>query len=109
MSTQNKQEIDLVIVLAAGEGTRMKSSLSKVLHPIAGTSVLDHVIRAVSPIASNISVVVGAHREAVEGHLAEIAPQAKRVFQAERNGTGHAVQLALAEMDANTKIGRAHV
>ena len=102
MSTQNPQEIDLVIVLAAGEGTRMKSSLSKVLHPIAGTSVLDHVIRAVSPIASNISVVVGAHRESVEGHLAEIAPQAKRVFQAERNGTGHAVQLALAEMDANT-------
>ena len=92
--------IELAIVLAAGEGTRMKSSLAKVLHPIAGKTIIHHVIDALSPIASEISVVVGAHREAVESHLSEIAPKAKKTFQAERNGTGHAVQLALADTKA---------
>ena len=84
-------------MLAAGEGTRMKSNLAKVLHPIAGKTIIHHVIDAVSPVASEISIVVGAHREAVESHVQEIAPNAKRVFQAERRGTGHAVQLALAD------------
>jgi len=87
-------------VLAAGEGTRMKSTLAKVLHPIAGKTVIHHVIDAVSPVASGLSVVVGAHRESVESHIQEIAPGAKRTFQAERNGTGHAVQLALADTQA---------
>lgn len=102
--SSNNLTIDLAIVLAAGEGTRMKSSLSKVLHPIGGTTVIDHVIRAVSPISKEISVVVGAHREAVEEHLQKIAPQAKRVHQAERNGTGHAVQLALADTNVTGKV-----
>jgi bifunctional UDP-N-acetylglucosamine pyrophosphorylase/glucosamine-1-phosphate N-acetyltransferase len=75
----------------------MKSNLAKVLHPIAGKTIIHHVIDAVSPVASEISIVVGAHREAVESHVQEIAPNAKRVFQAERRGTGHAVQLALAD------------
>ena len=75
----------------------MKSALAKVLHPIAGGSILSHVIQAVSPLSpKELRVVVGAHREPVEAHIAHIAPHAKVVFQAERNGTGHAVQLALA-------------
>ena len=96
--------VDLAIVLAAGEGTRMKSSLSKVLHPIAGKTIIHHVIDAVSPVSRSLSVVVGAHRESVEAHLSEIAPHAKRTFQAERNGTGHAVQLALADNDVAGSI-----
>lgn len=91
-------------MLAAGEGTRMKSTLAKVLHPIAGKTVIHHVIDAVSPVASGLSVVVGAHREAVESHIQEIAPGAKRTFQAERNGTGHAVQLALADTQATGSV-----
>jgi bifunctional UDP-N-acetylglucosamine pyrophosphorylase/glucosamine-1-phosphate N-acetyltransferase len=92
---------DVVIILAAGEGTRMKSAISKVLHPIAGRSILGHVITAVTPLLhgeseSELRIVVGAHRDAVEGEVAVIAPEATTVFQAERNGTGHAVQLALA-------------
>ncbi|MEN9324628.1 MAG: hypothetical protein RL414_382, partial [Actinomycetota bacterium] len=98
------QGIDLAIVLAAGEGTRMKSSLAKVLHPIAGTSVIHHVLNAVTPVAKEVAVVVGAHREEVESHLAHIAPEAKRTFQAERNGTGHAVQLALADSTASGRV-----
>ena len=88
---------DVVIVLAAGEGTRMKSSISKVLHPIAGRSILGHVLEAVRPLsAKELRVVIGAHKESVQEHLAEISPEAITVYQAERNGTGHAVQLALA-------------
>ena len=75
----------------------MKSQTSKVLHRIAGRSLLHHVTAAVTPlVGGELRVVVGAHREAVETHLAEIAPSATSIFQAERNGTGHAVQLAIA-------------
>lgn len=88
---------DVVIVLAAGEGTRMKSSISKVLHPIAGRTVLGHVLESVRPLETKeLRVVIGAHKDSVQAHLAEIAPAAITVYQAERNGTGHAVQLALA-------------
>ena len=88
---------DVVIVLAAGEGTRMKSSISKVLHPIAGRTIVGHVLEAVKPLeAKEVRVVIGAHKDAVQAHLSELAPSATTVYQAERNGTGHAVQLALA-------------
>jgi bifunctional UDP-N-acetylglucosamine pyrophosphorylase/glucosamine-1-phosphate N-acetyltransferase len=90
------KQLDLIIVLAAGEGTRMKSSTPKVLHPIAGRAILDHVIGATLPLsARELRVVVGASRERVEEHLKESAPAAQLVFQAQRNGTGHAVQIAL--------------
>lgn len=90
--------IELAIVLAAGEGTRMKSNTSKVLHSIAGRTIIEHVIKAVEPLkAKSLSVVVGAHREDVEAHLSQLSPSAKPIFQATRNGTGGAVQLALAE------------
>ena len=91
-------KVELAIVLAAGEGTRMKSETAKVLHQIAGKSIIENVLAAVQPLnAKSLSVVVGAHRESVEAHLATIAPTAKAIFQATRNGTGGAVQLALAE------------
>ena len=73
--------VDLAIVLAAGEGTRMKSSLAKVLHPIAGKTVIHHVIDAVTPVAQELSVVVGAHREEVESHISAIAPAANCASQ----------------------------
>lgn len=83
-------------MLAAGEGTRMKSQIPKVLHSIAGRSLLGHVLNAVESVnPEQIRVVVGSGRELVEAHINEIAPDAITVFQAERNGTGHAVQVAL--------------
>ncbi len=88
---------DVVIVLAAGEGTRMKSATPKVLHRIAGRSILGHLMAAIAPvIGGELRVVVGAHREFVEAEVIATAPAAIPVYQAERNGTGHAVQLALA-------------
>lgn len=86
-----------VILLAAGEGTRMKSATPKVLHSVAGRSLLGHVLHAVNSLnPKQLRIVVGAGREAVEAHIAEIAPKAITIFQQERNGTGHAAQLALA-------------
>ena len=98
-------KLELVIVLAAGEGTRMKSSIAKVLHPIAGRTIVGHVLEAVKPLAAKeLRVVIGAHKELVEAHLNDIAPAALTVHQAERNGTGHAVQLALVGAPATGSV-----
>lgn len=88
--------VQTVIVLAAGEGTRMKSATPKVLHSVAGRSLLEHVLHAVNQLSpSELRIVVGSGREAVEAHIAQIAPKAITVFQEHRGGTGHAAQLAL--------------
>ena len=89
--------VQTVIVLAAGEGTRMKSATPKVLHSVAGRSLLGHVLHAVDQLSpKELRVVVGSGREAVESHIAHIAPKASTIFQEHRGGTGHATQLALA-------------
>ncbi len=88
-----------VIVLAAGEGTRMKSRTAKVLHTFLGRSLLGHVLAAVEPLgAASTVVVVGHQRDAVREHLTATAPQARSVVQAQQNGTGHAVRIALDEV-----------
>ena len=97
--------LETVVILAAGEGTRMKSSTPKVLHPIAGRTLVGHVLNAVDALApKNVRVVVGAGREQVEAHIAEIAPSAVTVFQEKRGGTGHATQLALAGLNPSGTI-----
>jgi bifunctional UDP-N-acetylglucosamine pyrophosphorylase/glucosamine-1-phosphate N-acetyltransferase len=74
----------------------MKSKLPKVLHSIAGRPILDHVIQAIKSLNSTeLRVVVGAGRELVETHLQRTFPEAHCIFQADRNGTGHAAQVAL--------------
>ena len=89
--------VETVIVLAAGEGTRMKSAKAKVLHSVAGRSLLGHVLHAVNHLkAKQVCIVVGSGRELVEEHISLIAPKASTVFQEHRGGTGHAAQLALA-------------
>jgi len=89
--------LETVVVLAAKEGTRMKSSIPKVLHSISGRTLLGHVLHAVDGLnAKNLRIVVGAGRELVEEHVKQIAPHATTVFQEHRGGTGHATQLALA-------------
>ncbi|MEY4972712.1 MAG: hypothetical protein RL399_669 [Actinomycetota bacterium] len=91
--------LETVVILAAGEGTRMKSKTPKVLHTVAGRSLLGHVIAACEELqAKNLRVVVGSGREQVEAHLSEIAPAATTIFQEHRGGTGHATQLALADL-----------
>ncbi|MFB4194479.1 bifunctional UDP-N-acetylglucosamine diphosphorylase/glucosamine-1-phosphate N-acetyltransferase GlmU [Streptomyces carpaticus] len=88
-----------VVVLAAGEGTRMKSATPKVLHEISGRSLVGHVVAAAGELdPERLVVVVGHARERVAAHLAEIAPAALTAVQEEQNGTGHAVRVALAEL-----------
>ena len=97
--------LETVVILAAGEGTRMKSQLPKVLHTISGRSLLGHVLAAVGALAPDqVRVVVGSGREKVEAHLAEIAPKVTTVFQEHRGGTGHAAQLALEGVKATGTI-----
>lgn len=88
-----------VVVLAAGEGTRMKSATPKVLHDICGRSLVGHVLAAARELEpENLVVVVGHAREKVGAHLAEIDPGARTAVQAEQNGTGHAVRMGLEEL-----------
>lgn len=85
-----------VVILAAGEGKRMRSSRSKLLHEIAGHSMLSYAVTAATTLqAEHVVVVVGHLRDQVEAHLAEIAPHVITVVQTEQRGTGHAVQVAL--------------
>src|SRR5689334_3011237 len=85
-----------VVVLAAGEGKRMKSATPKVLHPLLGRTLVGHVLAAAGPAgAEQVSGVVGHKAAKVKEHLAEVAPAAVPVLQAEQNGTGHAVRIAL--------------
>lgn len=82
----------LTIVLAAGEGVRMRSSLPKVMHRIAGLPMLGHVIAAAKTAgATRLAVVVGPGAAGTESFLAKAAPEAAVFVQAERLGTAHAV------------------
>ncbi|WP_375423379.1 bifunctional UDP-N-acetylglucosamine diphosphorylase/glucosamine-1-phosphate N-acetyltransferase GlmU [uncultured Friedmanniella sp.] len=92
-----------VIVLAAGGGTRMRSSRSKLLHELGGHSMLSYAVTAATLLQpEHVVVVVGHQREQVLAHLAEVAPHATAVVQEEQRGTGHAVQVALAALPALT-------
>jgi bifunctional UDP-N-acetylglucosamine pyrophosphorylase / glucosamine-1-phosphate N-acetyltransferase len=88
----------LTVVLAAGEGTRMRSSLPKVLHPVAGRSLLAHVLDAAPKGAgASLAVVIGPDHQAIVDEVARLRPDAKTFVQRERLGTAHAV---LAARDA---------
>ncbi|NED95064.1 bifunctional UDP-N-acetylglucosamine diphosphorylase/glucosamine-1-phosphate N-acetyltransferase GlmU [Phytoactinopolyspora alkaliphila] len=85
-----------VIVLAAGEGTRMKSSLPKVLHELAGRTLVGHAVAAAQSLEpDHLAVVIGHGRDQVAAHLADVAPRVTTAVQDKQLGTGHAVQCAL--------------
>jgi bifunctional UDP-N-acetylglucosamine pyrophosphorylase/glucosamine-1-phosphate N-acetyltransferase len=87
----------LAIVLAAGEGTRMRSARPKVLHTVAGSSLLAHVLRAVAHAGgARVAVVVGPDQSAVADEARRLVPDAEIVEQRERLGTAHAVLAAKA-------------
>ncbi|GAA4949127.1 bifunctional UDP-N-acetylglucosamine diphosphorylase/glucosamine-1-phosphate N-acetyltransferase GlmU [Yinghuangia aomiensis] len=94
-----------VVVLAAGEGTRMKSATTpKVLHTLAGRSLVGHVVEAARRLdPEQLVVVVGHAREQVAAHLAEVDAEARTVVQEQQNGTGHAVRVALDALAAENR------
>ncbi|QLF93525.1 bifunctional UDP-N-acetylglucosamine diphosphorylase/glucosamine-1-phosphate N-acetyltransferase GlmU [Pseudomonas sp. ABC1] len=88
-----------IVILAAGQGTRMRSSLPKVLHPVAGKSMLGHVIDTARQLQPRgIHVVIGHGADSVRERLA--ADDLNFVLQAEQLGTGHAVAQALPALTA---------
>ncbi|QGV80213.1 bifunctional UDP-N-acetylglucosamine diphosphorylase/glucosamine-1-phosphate N-acetyltransferase GlmU [Streptomyces ficellus] len=95
-----------VVVLAAGEGTRMKSKTPKVLHQICGRSLVGHVVSAARELdPAHLCVVVGHAREQVTAHLDELYAGTRTAIQYEQNGTGHAVRMALEELGAGALDG----
>ncbi|MGH3771273.1 MAG: bifunctional UDP-N-acetylglucosamine diphosphorylase/glucosamine-1-phosphate N-acetyltransferase GlmU [Pseudonocardiaceae bacterium] len=93
------------VVLAAGEGTRMRSAIPKVLHPLAGRPLVEHAVRATAGLApEHLVVVIGHGRGTVEAHLRAVAAalgrEVRAAVQAQQLGTGDAVRSALAVLPA---------
>src|SRR5262245_52781370 len=89
------QRTCLAVVLAAGEGTRMRSARPKVLHAIANRSLLAHVLDAVRAAGgTTAAVVVGPNADAVASEARRVLPDAEIFVQTERRGTAHAVLAA---------------
>lgn len=87
------------IILAAGKGSRMKSDLPKVLHSVAGAPLVAHALRSAAPLDPEHVIVVAGHgADLVRAAVADFAPDAQIVLQAEQNGTAHAVDMARAAL-----------
>ena len=97
-----------VIILAAGQGTRMNSDLPKVLHPVGAAPLLHHAMRAAQSLDPDRTIVVAGHgAEAVSKAAKAFDPEAQIVLQTEQRGTGHAVQQAaplLADMPGDAIV-----
>ena len=86
------QRTCLAIVLAAGEGTRMRSQTPKALHTLGGSSLLSHVIKTARAAGTgDLAIVVGPNHGAVEAEARALAPKAHIFEQGDRKGTAHAV------------------
>ena len=92
----------LTVILAAGKGTRMKSSLPKVLHQIAGLSMLGHTIKTAAAAGNtDIAVVIGPGMDAVRAEATRLVPEAQIFIQEQQLGTAHAVLAARAAIAAH--------
>ncbi|KAB0499303.1 MULTISPECIES: bifunctional UDP-N-acetylglucosamine diphosphorylase/glucosamine-1-phosphate N-acetyltransferase GlmU [Pseudomonas] len=92
-----------IVILAAGQGTRMRSALPKVLHPVAGNSMLGHVIHTARQLdPQRIHVVIGHGAESVRERLA--ADDLDFVLQDQQLGTGHAVAQAVPFIKSDTVL-----
>jgi bifunctional UDP-N-acetylglucosamine pyrophosphorylase/glucosamine-1-phosphate N-acetyltransferase len=99
-------DVVTVIVLAAGGGTRMKSKTSKVLHPIAGRSMIGHVLHAASALDPiRIVAVVGHQRDQVGPHIEGLVPGVVLAVQETQEGTGHAVRVAWEALPPEARTG----
>ncbi len=89
-----------VVILAAGQGSRMQSDLPKVLHRLGGVPLVGHALRAARSLEPEQIVVVTGHgAQAVTAAVARLDPDAACVLQAEQLGTGHAVRQALPALE----------
>jgi bifunctional UDP-N-acetylglucosamine pyrophosphorylase/glucosamine-1-phosphate N-acetyltransferase len=91
-----------IVILAAGKGTRLKSSLAKVLHRAGGRTLVEHVLRACAPLKAKKTVVVVGHQTEQVATVVEPLG-AEIVLQQPQHGTGHAMQVARRAL-GNTKL-----
>jgi len=90
----------LSIILAAGEGTRMRSATPKVLHQVGGRSIVGHVVSAAMGAGSTrVALVTGPGHDAVRAAISSVAPTVSFFEQLERKGTGHAASMARSAFD----------
>jgi len=104
MASSQQQTPELhIVILAAGKGTRMRSSLPKVLHPVAGTALLGHVLQTAFALQpSQIHIVIGHGKEQVQSHFEN--NKTTFVEQSQQLGTGHAVQQALPNINEDANV-----
>ncbi len=89
-----------VVILAAGQGSRMQSDLPKVLHRLGGVPLFGHALAAARSLAPEQVIVVTGHgSDRVTKALSKLDPEARTVLQEEQLGTGHAVRQALPALD----------
>ncbi len=97
MENQNKNKINnpfSCVILAAGKGTRMKSALPKVMHCLAGTPLISHVLSTLTPLSPEKTVVVVAlGMDSVKQAASKVDSKVKFAVQKEQQGTGHADQV----------------
>ncbi len=92
-----------IIILAAGKGTRMKSTTLKVLHPLAESTIIEHVLQTAKSLSPEKIIMVFGHQgEQLQKHLYN--EELIWVEQKNPNGTGHAVQMALPFIDTDAKV-----
>ena len=100
---QKKEKRLEVVVLAAGQGTRMRSKRPKVLHEIGGTALVERVIKTAFKLKpDNVHVVVGHESNAVQESLSEY--DVRYAAQAEQLGTAHAVMQAMPSIDKDATV-----
>ncbi len=92
-----------IVVLAAGKGTRMKSDMAKVLHPLVGKPMIQYVVETAAKLVDDRIVVVVGHQAEAVRHCVEKTSAARFAEQHEQLGTGHAVQCALPQLDAGVE------
>jgi bifunctional UDP-N-acetylglucosamine pyrophosphorylase/glucosamine-1-phosphate N-acetyltransferase len=93
----------LIVILAAGKGTRMKSALPKVLHKVAGRSMLGHVLALANTVTdATVAVVVGPGMDEVRAEVARLAPAARVFVQENQSGTADAVLAARPALEGHS-------
>jgi len=85
------------IILAAGQGTRMKSKKAKVLHELGGKTLLQHVVDAIQPLSSSVNIVIGNDAELIKNSIN--SRSISWVLQKMQLGTGHAIQQAISNIN----------
>jgi bifunctional UDP-N-acetylglucosamine pyrophosphorylase/glucosamine-1-phosphate N-acetyltransferase len=92
-----------IVILAAGKGTRMKSNRLKVLHPLADSTIIDHILQSSYQLSPNKIIMVYGHQgEQLKEHLSH--ENIHWVSQNNPNGTGQALQLAMPQIEHNAKV-----